>query len=88
MPRMLTSALLLISLCFESAVVTVAADELTVLPEVIDGVAPADMLRHYLLAKADEAFARRSEAYEKLKTPEDVAAYQQRLRQFFLDQLG
>lgn len=88
MLRVLTIGLLLAALCFGLVTATAAADELTVLPKAIDGVAPGDMLHHYLLAKADEAFARRREAYEKLKTPEDVARYQQRLRQFFLDQLG
>ena len=34
------------------------------------------------------ALDRRAETYEKLKTPEDVQAYQKRLREFFVRQLG
>lgn len=53
------------------------ADDLPVLPDKIDGVAPDQLLGRHLLDKADEALRRRREAYEKLKTPEDVAAYQE-----------
>lgn len=49
---------------------------------------PAQMMETYLRAKMVEAFDRRAEAYEKIKTPEDAAAHQQRIKDFFLQQLG
>jgi len=63
-------------------------DELRVLPEAIDGVAPGQMLHAYLMRRGQEAFQRRRAEYEKLKTPEQLAAYQERMRQFFVAQLG
>jgi dienelactone hydrolase len=59
-----------------------------VLPEKIDGVAPPEMMRAYLMRRAYEAFDRRAAEYEKPKTPDDVAAYQERMRRLFLDALG
>jgi cephalosporin-C deacetylase-like acetyl esterase len=67
------------------------ADELTelnVLPEAIDGTPPAEMMHAYLMEKSHAALDRRLAEYEKIKTPEEIAAYQQRMRRFFVDQLG
>lgn len=64
------------------------ADDLRVLPEKLDGVAPKAMMHEYLLGKAREALDRRQAEYEKIKTPEQAAAYQERLREFFVAQLG
>ncbi len=73
-------------------VLTVAAgshaQDLRVLPEKLDGIAPKAMMRQYLLARAREALDRRQAEYEKIKTPEQAKAYQERLRQFFVAQLG
>jgi cephalosporin-C deacetylase-like acetyl esterase len=41
-----------------------------------------------LQQEAAAALDRRGEAYEQLKTPDDIRAYQQRLREFFIRQLG
>ena len=41
-----------------------------------------------LQQEAYAALDRRTETYEQLKTPEDVRAYQKRLREFFVQQLG
>ncbi len=41
-----------------------------------------------LQPEAAAAQDRRNEAYEQLKTPDDIRAYQQRLREFFIRQLG
>ena len=46
------------------------------------------MVHRYLLDLSDKALDRRAAEYEKLKTPEDVARYQQRLREFFVAKLG
>jgi cephalosporin-C deacetylase-like acetyl esterase len=66
----------------------VAGDDLDVLPDEIDGVAPQKMMHAYLLGRALEALDRRDAEYEKIETPEDVAAYQKRMREFFVAQLG
>jgi cephalosporin-C deacetylase-like acetyl esterase len=64
------------------------AEDLRVLPEKLDGVAPKAMVHQYLLGKAREALDRRLAEYEKIKTPEQARAYQERQRQFFVAQLG
>ena len=75
-------------LCLLTVGPLAAAEDLTVLPERLDGVAPQEMLRAYLMDKARTAADRRDAEYEKIKTPEQIAGYQQRMRQFFLDQIG
>jgi cephalosporin-C deacetylase-like acetyl esterase len=64
------------------------AEDLEVLPEKIDGVTPKEMMHAYLMRAAGEALDRREAEYEKLKTPEQLAAYQQRMREFFVAALG
>lgn len=54
----------------------------------VDGIAPRSMLQNYLRGLATAALDRRAVAYDALKTPQDIAAYQQRLRAFFIRQLG
>jgi len=65
-----------------------AADGLTVLPAKTGGVAPKEMMHAYLMRLAGEAFDRRTAAYEKLKTPEQLAARQKAMRAFFVEALG
>ncbi len=79
---------ILAAVCLLMVAATVSAEELDVLPDEIDGVAPPEMMRAYLLNRALEALDRRDTEYEKIKTPEDVAAYQKRMREFFVAQLG
>lgn len=64
------------------------ADDLTVLSEEIDGVAPARIMTAYFQHLTDAAFERRAEAYEAMKTDEQLKAHQQKMRQFFIDRLG
>lgn len=64
------------------------AEDLKVLPASLDGVTPPAMMRAYLLRQVAEATERRAAEFEKAKTPEQISAYQARLRQFFIDQLG
>ena len=71
-----------------SFAVAASAEDLRVLPEKVDGIAPKAMMHEYLVGKAREALDRRQAEYEKIKTPEQVKAYQERLRQFFVAQLG
>ncbi|WP_254508336.1 acetylxylan esterase [Anatilimnocola floriformis] len=79
-----TFALLLLT----AAANAFAADDLKVLPDQLADGPPKQMLRRYLKAQTEAAFARRQAAYEQLKTPEDVAAYQAKIRALLLQQLG
>lgn len=54
----------------------------------IEGKPAAGMMSHYLLEQAAPLYATRAQAYDALKTPEDITAYQQKLKDFFLTQLG
>lgn len=54
----------------------------------VGGVRPEAMLEKYLDGLAFAALDRRQAVYEALKTPEDIRAYQTRLRGFFIQQLG
>ena len=70
------------------ACLTGATDELTVLGDEIDGAPTHEMMRRYLEGIAETCFERRAAAYEALETPEDIQVYQQRMRDFFIAQLG
>ena len=80
--------LVIIGVCVMLLAATVEAGELDVLPEAVDGAPAAEMMHAYLMHQAYEAFERREAEYEKIETPEDVAAYQERMRQFFIEKLG
>ena len=68
---------------------TALADDLTVLPETLPGdIPPAKMLYSHLMAKAYAAFEKNQAAYEAMKTPEEIEAYQKRMKEFFLDRIG
>ena len=54
--------------------------ELDVPPEKIEGGAPAGMMNRYLLRQAEKTYQRWRADYENRKTPEQIAAYQQRPR--------
>jgi len=65
-----------------------AAEDLRVL-EPVEGQPPPDqMMTVCLNRRVDEAFARRTAEREALATPEEIAAYQERTRTFFVDRLG
>ncbi|HPO15073.1 MAG TPA: alpha/beta hydrolase family protein [Candidatus Hydrogenedentes bacterium] len=66
----------------------IAAQDLKVLPDMLDGVAPADMMKHYLLKQVNESWEQWKVDYEKVITPEDLAARQKRLRELFVAALG
>ncbi len=79
---------LLVALCLSIVAAGASADDLAVLPPKIDGVATHDMMHAHLMKEVHKALDRRRAEYEKLKTPEQLAAYQQRMREFFVAQLG
>ncbi|MEX0818820.1 MAG: hypothetical protein WD070_04480, partial [Pirellulaceae bacterium] len=61
------------------------AEDLRCLPE---SERESASLYSHLQQEAYAALDRRAETYEQLKTPEQIQAYQQRLRRFFTRQLG
>ena len=63
-------------------------EDLRVLPEKIDGGPAREMMKRYLLRHVEQAAERWRADYEKRKTPEEVAAYQKRLRDKFLEAIG
>jgi len=63
-------------------------DDFTVLPEKTDGISSSQMMSVYLQKQVDAAFDLRAEAYETLKTEEQLIAHQRRMRKFFIEQLG
>ncbi|MDR3406836.1 MAG: acetylxylan esterase [Chthoniobacter sp.] len=63
-------------------------DDLRVLPALVDGVAPDMLVDAQLKKLAYAALDRRDAAYEQLKSPEELAAWQKRQRANFLTALG
>ena len=80
MKRILLCAVLLASVA--------RGEDLTVLDEKIAGGPPKQTLSRYLRQLADRAFERRRAEYEKLKTEEQILAYQKRMRKEFITRLG
>ena len=67
----------------------VLADEnLSVLPETIDGVPANKIMGHYLRRQAAQQFENWKTEYEQRKTEQQIAEYQKRLREKFLEVLG
>ena len=64
------------------------AEGLAVFAGQSDGVAPGEMLHAFLMAKVHAALDRREAEFEKLETPEQIADYQKRMREYFIQQLG
>ncbi len=64
------------------------ADPLAIPPEQIANGQPATMMQAYWLRHVDEAIERWKADYEGRKTPDEIAAYQQRIRERFLESLG
>jgi len=86
---MLRRTALLIAAAFAlSAASAKSAENLRVLPDKVEGIAPSEMMYSYLTALAEKASDRRSKRLEKIKTIEAAKAYQKRMREFFVRQLG
>jgi dienelactone hydrolase len=74
-----------------TALVTVSAltaDDLSVPLPALDGKAPSGMMHRYLMRQAAATLERWKSEYERRKTPQDIAAYQKRLRSEFLKAIG
>jgi len=63
-------------------------ENLTVLESGTRDVKPSQMLYRHLQQQAHSALDKRRKTYESLDNPEDIRRYQQRLREFFVKQLG
>jgi len=63
-------------------------NNLSVLPEKIDNISPADMMSHYLHRLAGQKFDDWKAQYEQRKTPEQIAEYQKHLREKFIEAIG
>lgn len=62
--------------------------DLSVLPKPFEGIPPPDMMNRYLINLADQFRQQWQSDYEKRKTPEEITAYQKRLKSLFIDALG
>lgn len=81
-------SLLMVFTCASAAAVAQeppAAEDLAVLTPEREGL---KVVSSHLLGRAMAALDQRRETYETLKTSEEIAAYQDRLRNFFVEQLG
>jgi dienelactone hydrolase len=76
------------SACVLLFAAAVRADELDVFAPAAQGEGPAGAVRQHLMRLAVEALDRRAAEYEKVKTPDDIAAWQNARRQFFVNALG
>jgi len=65
-----------------------AAETLDVLPGYAALRAPQEMMKNYLFEQVKEAEAAWRAAYEERKTPEQIAAYQKRLKEEFIARIG
>jgi len=78
-----------IAALFSTTATTATADEdLTVLQERADGVAPGKLLEVYLKRQFYQHLDQRLASYEKLKSRADCLAWQKQRRDFFIRQLG
>jgi dienelactone hydrolase len=83
-----TPACVILLTAFSAAGLPAAEDDLRVLPPTVDGNEPRDMMKRKLLTDIDAARARWMEAFEALRTDEQLADRQKAHRAFFLDALG
>ena len=82
---MLNRVALQLVVAFLANAVQLAAEDLNCLSE---AERAESKLYNHLQAEAYEALDRRAEAYEKLKTPDQIEAYQKRLWKFMYQRLG
>jgi dienelactone hydrolase len=81
-PHIVTIPVLLFS------VLAVHGADLDVPLKKIEGKEPGDMMRRYLLRQVDHFAEQWRADYEKRKTPDEIAAYQKRMRQCCLEAIG
>jgi dienelactone hydrolase len=79
---------ILTSLLFLAAGPVVRGEDLDVPPQAIGGGPPTLMMQRYLRRQTDQALQRWKNDYENRKTPEQIAAYQKRVREAFVTAIG
>jgi len=62
--------------------------QLRVLPDANDGIKTSDMMRRYLAKQAQVCLNSWKQEYESRKTPQQIAQYQERLREKFIEAIG
>ena len=72
----------------EAAAKQTADEDLQVLSGSINDVNASNMMNHYLRGQARRQFEDWKAQYEQIKTPEQIAEYQKRLRSKFLEAIG
>jgi len=86
--------ILCLPLAFGVAASAQRSDDLTVMPPTIvipsqvDKVEKSQMMKHYLQWLANRRFEKWKDTYESLKSPEQIAEYQKRLREKFIEAIG
>ncbi|MFO7973040.1 MAG: acetylxylan esterase, partial [Candidatus Hydrogenedentota bacterium] len=80
--------LLIIPISLAITLSACAQEDLAVLKPKEGDEAPGVLLYTYLQEQVHAALDQRLERYEQIETPEDVAAYQKKLKTFFTEQLG
>ena len=85
MMKCLLLSLFAFTATLHSTLLAHAAEDLTVLPPLSGEAAESGLVYQSLQKRAHDAFAKRKEVYENIKTPEDCAAYQKRMKEFFPD---
>ena len=80
--------LVVVFICLVILADVLADENLRVLPETIDGVPANKIMGHYLRQQAAQQFENWKTEYEQRKTAEQIAEYQKRLREKFLEVLG
>jgi cephalosporin-C deacetylase-like acetyl esterase len=78
----------LISICLASVLISADDAELRVLTPESGITSPSDVLPEYLKGLAREAFQKRRDRYEQLKSPEQCREFAKSMREFFLRQIG
>ncbi|MBE0534312.1 MAG: acetylxylan esterase [Phycisphaerae bacterium] len=73
---------------FFAAAAWCSGQELTVLPEQLDGGAPRDMMKRYFVAEAARLGRQWQTDYEARVTPEQIATYQAGMKAKFVEAIG
>jgi hypothetical protein len=79
---------LIVSLIMVFSSVTSADENLSVLPGKIGEIKRNEMMNHYLRGLAQQEFENWKEEYENRDTPEQIAEYQNRLHEKFIEAIG
>src|SRR6056297_1865770 len=88
MKHLTVSLLFVCNILFISEAAPVSAEMPIEVLKPVDGRQPNQIMESWLLEQAKQSFADWETRYEQLKTPEQIAVYQQSLRDRFVSNLG